>query len=220
MSTAESTTFADNIKTLGDSLVNMKVLEVLQLTKYLKETHNLEAAAVAVAPAGAGGGRCCRRGCSCRQDRIRRRRSKRSAPTRSGHQGGPRGHDHSGLKRPKTWWKPLPRTSRPVFPKRMPRSSRKSSKTRARPSRSSDVRARTHETSGPTQALLVAPGTSQRCSGGSFGPPYVRPGHDPVRPQPGGRSGFRGRHLCLEPAARDRLPSAFLLRFRLALPRV
>jgi large subunit ribosomal protein L7/L12 len=56
MSTAETTTFADNIKTLGDSLVNMKVLEVLQLTKYLKETYNLEAAAVAVAgPAVAGG---------------------------------------------------------------------------------------------------------------------------------------------------------------------
>jgi len=55
MSTADTTTFADNIKTLGDSLVNMKVLEVLQLTKYLKETYNLEAAAVAVAgPAAAG----------------------------------------------------------------------------------------------------------------------------------------------------------------------
>ena len=52
MSTAEATTFADNIKTLGDSLVNMKVLEVLQLTKYLKETYNLEAAAVAVAGTG------------------------------------------------------------------------------------------------------------------------------------------------------------------------
>jgi large subunit ribosomal protein L7/L12 len=48
MSTAEATTFADNIKTLGDSLVNMKVLEVLQLTKYLKETYNLEAAAAVV----------------------------------------------------------------------------------------------------------------------------------------------------------------------------
>jgi large subunit ribosomal protein L7/L12 len=55
MSTADTTTFADNIKTLGDSLVNMKVLEVLQLTKYLKETYNLEAAAVAVSgPAVSG----------------------------------------------------------------------------------------------------------------------------------------------------------------------
>ena len=55
MSTAESTAFADSIKTLGDSLVNLKVLEVLQLTKYLKEAHGLEAAAVAVAgPATAG----------------------------------------------------------------------------------------------------------------------------------------------------------------------
>ena len=55
MSTAEATSFADSIKTLGDSLVHLKVLEVLQLTKYLKETYNLEAAAVAVAgPAAAG----------------------------------------------------------------------------------------------------------------------------------------------------------------------
>ncbi len=58
MSTAETTTaFADNIKGLGDSLVNMKVLEVLQLTKYLKEAYGLEAAAAApvmmAAPAGA-----------------------------------------------------------------------------------------------------------------------------------------------------------------------
>jgi large subunit ribosomal protein L7/L12 len=56
MSTAETTTFTDNIKTLGDSLVNMKVLEVLQLTKYLKETYNLEAAAVAVQGPAMGGG--------------------------------------------------------------------------------------------------------------------------------------------------------------------
>jgi large subunit ribosomal protein L7/L12 len=56
MSTAETTTFADNIKTLGDSLVNMKVLEVLQLTKYLKETYNLEPAAVAVSGGPAFGG--------------------------------------------------------------------------------------------------------------------------------------------------------------------
>jgi large subunit ribosomal protein L7/L12 len=55
MSTADTATFASNIKTLGDSLVNLKVLEVLQLTKYLKEEYNLEAAAVAVAaPSGAG----------------------------------------------------------------------------------------------------------------------------------------------------------------------
>jgi large subunit ribosomal protein L7/L12 len=56
MSTAESTAFADSIKTLGDSLVNMKVLEVLQLTKYLKEAYGLEAATVAVAGPAAGGG--------------------------------------------------------------------------------------------------------------------------------------------------------------------
>jgi len=51
MSTAEATGFAETIKTLGDSLVNMKVMEVLSLTKYLKETYGLEAAAAAAAPA-------------------------------------------------------------------------------------------------------------------------------------------------------------------------
>jgi large subunit ribosomal protein L7/L12 len=56
MSTAEATAFADNIKSLGDSLVNMKVLEVLQLTKYLKEAYGLEAAAATVVQQGGGGG--------------------------------------------------------------------------------------------------------------------------------------------------------------------
>lgn len=58
MSTAETTTtFAENITGLGDSLVNMKVLEVLHLTKYLKEKYGLEAAAAApvmMAPTSAG----------------------------------------------------------------------------------------------------------------------------------------------------------------------
>lgn len=43
----DATTFADSIKTFGDSLVNLKVMEVLSLTKYLKETYGLEAAAAA-----------------------------------------------------------------------------------------------------------------------------------------------------------------------------
>ncbi len=65
MSTAEATTtFADNIKGLGDSLVNMKVLEVLQLTKYLKEAYGLEA------------GR--RRRSSCRPGRGRAGRGRRA----------------------------------------------------------------------------------------------------------------------------------------------
>jgi large subunit ribosomal protein L7/L12 len=52
MSTAEATPFSDSIKNMGDSLVNMKVLEVLQLTKYLKEAYGLEAAAAPVAMVG------------------------------------------------------------------------------------------------------------------------------------------------------------------------
>jgi large subunit ribosomal protein L7/L12 len=55
MSTVETTPPAESIKRLGDSLVNMKVLEVLELTKYLKEQYGLEAAAMTVAaPAGGG----------------------------------------------------------------------------------------------------------------------------------------------------------------------
>jgi large subunit ribosomal protein L7/L12 len=50
MSTGEATQFADSIKSLGDSIVNMKVMEVLSLTKYLKETYGLEAAAAAAGP--------------------------------------------------------------------------------------------------------------------------------------------------------------------------
>ena len=56
MSTAEATPFSDSVKNLGDSLVNMKVLEVLQLTKYLKEAYGLEAAAAPVVMAGGGAG--------------------------------------------------------------------------------------------------------------------------------------------------------------------
>ena len=56
MSTAEATTFPENIKTLGDSLVNMKVLEILSLTKYLKEQYGLEAAAAPVAMVAGGPG--------------------------------------------------------------------------------------------------------------------------------------------------------------------
>ena len=83
MSTAETTTFADSIKTLGDSLVNMKVLEVLQLTKYLKEAYGLEAAAVAVAGPAAAAAAPAAEAAPAAQDRVRRRRSRRSAPTRS-----------------------------------------------------------------------------------------------------------------------------------------
>ena len=140
MSTAEATTFADSIKTLGDTLVNMKVLEVLQLTKYLKETYNLEAAAVAVAGPAAGGAQRPQ----ARPPRPSRpsstSRSRLSAPTRSRSSRLCVPPPSLASKRQKTWWKQRPRTSRPASPRRMPRNSRKSSKTPARPSRSNDLR--------------------------------------------------------------------------------
>jgi large subunit ribosomal protein L7/L12 len=53
MATAETTTFADNIKSLGDSIVKLTVLEAKALGDYLEEVHGIKpaAAAVAVGPA-------------------------------------------------------------------------------------------------------------------------------------------------------------------------
>jgi large subunit ribosomal protein L7/L12 len=57
MSTAETTSFADNIKTLGDSIVKLTVLEAKSLGDYLEEVHGIKpaATAVAAAPAAAAG---------------------------------------------------------------------------------------------------------------------------------------------------------------------
>ncbi|MBX6311612.1 MAG: 50S ribosomal protein L7/L12 [Isosphaeraceae bacterium] len=54
MATAETTTFADNIKSLGDQIVKLTVLEAKALGDYLETVHGIKAAAAAVAmPAGA-----------------------------------------------------------------------------------------------------------------------------------------------------------------------
>ncbi len=56
MSTAEATNFADNIKSLGDSIVKLTVLEAKALGDYLEVVHGIKpaAAAVAVGPVGPG----------------------------------------------------------------------------------------------------------------------------------------------------------------------
>ena len=51
MATAEMTSFADNIKTLGESIVKLTVLEAKALGDYLETVHGIKAAA---APAAAG----------------------------------------------------------------------------------------------------------------------------------------------------------------------
>src|SRR5215475_11183380 len=58
MATAELTAFADNIKTLGDQIVKLTVLEAKALGDYLEEVHGIKAAAAAVVagPGGGGGG--------------------------------------------------------------------------------------------------------------------------------------------------------------------
>ena len=55
MATAEAPSFADNIKTLGESIVKLTVLEAKSLGDYLEVVHGIKpaAAAVAAAPAAA-----------------------------------------------------------------------------------------------------------------------------------------------------------------------
>ena len=51
MATAEHTTFAENITTLGESIVKLTVLEAKALGDYLETVHGIKAAAAAVAAA-------------------------------------------------------------------------------------------------------------------------------------------------------------------------
>ena len=82
MATADVTTFADNIKTLGESIVKLTVLEAKALGDYLEDVHGIKPAAAAAVVAGpaaaaaAGRGRRGRRPSSTWS-------SNRSAPTRS-----------------------------------------------------------------------------------------------------------------------------------------
>ncbi len=50
MATAETTTFAENIKTLGESIVKLTVLEAKALGDYLETVHGIKAAAAAAGP--------------------------------------------------------------------------------------------------------------------------------------------------------------------------
>ena len=51
MATAEMTTFAENIKTLGESIVKLTVLEAKSLGDYLETVHGIKAAAAPAAAA-------------------------------------------------------------------------------------------------------------------------------------------------------------------------
>ncbi len=55
MATAEMTSFAENIQTLGESIVKLTVLEAKALGDYLETVHGIKAAAAAVAAAPAAG---------------------------------------------------------------------------------------------------------------------------------------------------------------------
>ena len=52
MATAEAPSFADNIKSLGESIVKLTVLEAKALGDYLEVVHGIKPAAAAVAVAG------------------------------------------------------------------------------------------------------------------------------------------------------------------------
>jgi len=52
MATAEAPSFADNIKSLGESIVHLTVLEAKALGDYLEVVHGIKPAAAAVAVAG------------------------------------------------------------------------------------------------------------------------------------------------------------------------
>ncbi|HEV3166358.1 MAG TPA: 50S ribosomal protein L7/L12 [Isosphaeraceae bacterium] len=56
MATAELTTFPDNIKSLGDSIVKLTVLEAKALGDYLENVHGIKAAAAPVMAGPIGGG--------------------------------------------------------------------------------------------------------------------------------------------------------------------
>jgi large subunit ribosomal protein L7/L12 len=51
MAIAETASYADHIKTLGDSIVKLTVLEAKALGDYLEDVHGIKAAAVAAGPA-------------------------------------------------------------------------------------------------------------------------------------------------------------------------
>src|SRR3954451_13284793 len=53
MATAEAPTYADNIKSLGDSIVRLTVLEAKALGDYLEQVHGIKAAAAVAVGAGA-----------------------------------------------------------------------------------------------------------------------------------------------------------------------
>jgi len=56
MATAEAPSFADNIKSLGESIVHLTVLEAKALGDYLEVVHGIKPAAAAVAIAGPAAG--------------------------------------------------------------------------------------------------------------------------------------------------------------------
>ncbi|MGA7500458.1 MAG: 50S ribosomal protein L7/L12, partial [Isosphaeraceae bacterium] len=56
MATAEPPSFADNIKSLGESIVHLTVLEAKALGDYLEVVHGIKPAAAAVAVAGPAAG--------------------------------------------------------------------------------------------------------------------------------------------------------------------
>ena len=102
MATAEAPSFADNIKTLGESIVKLTVLEAKALGDYLEVVHGIKPAAAAVAVAGPAAGRPPRprpprrRPSSTSCSRHRRQQDQRHQGRPRGHQPGPQGGQGPG----------------------------------------------------------------------------------------------------------------------------
>ena len=109
MATADAPTFADNIKSLGDSIVKLTVLDAKALSDYLEEVRDQGAAAAVMAgrpPPPPPPSRW-------REDRVRRH-SRGPAPTRSTSSRSSEPPPAWASRRPRTWSRRAPRPSRPA----------------------------------------------------------------------------------------------------------
>ena len=140
MSTAETATFADNIKSLGDSIVKLTVLEAKALGDYLEVVHGIKAAAAAVVagPAAAAAGPAEPAAVQTEFDVV----LEAFGANKINVIKVVRAATGLGLKEAKDRSRPPPRRSRRASPRTTPRSSRRSSKRPAPRSRSSKRAAR------------------------------------------------------------------------------
>jgi len=138
MASADAASFPESIRTLGDSIVKLTVLEAKALGDYLETVHGIKAAAaaVAVAAAPAGGGDAPAAAAAQTEFEVvlegfgdKKLDVIKVIRTITG----------LGLKEAKELVEGAPRASRLVFRRKKPTRSRRNSKEPVPPSRSSDL---------------------------------------------------------------------------------